>query len=92
MGDAQKDHVKAARRHLWCYIVIASIVGVGVGVAVGILIGHFAMGSRDSDAMTAGDVTPPSAAMLNSVREADPEVAELIMNGIDNNKIRENLR
>jgi hypothetical protein len=75
----------AAGRPLWFYIVIATVVGIAAFI-IGILIGRFgACPDNDVD-------TTVSDAFTKALRDADPEIADLLINTIDNNNIKENLR
>ena len=84
--DTGKSYSKTATRSLCFYVVVAVAVGIA-GFVIGILIGRFAA-CDESD----GSSQAPSGAFDRITQEADPEIADLLINAIDNGNIETNLR
>lgn len=84
--DNGRSYSKTATRSLCFYVVVAILVGIA-GFVIGILIGRFAA-CDESD----GSSQPSSGAFDRITQDADPEIADLLINAIDNGNIEQNLR
>ena len=71
---------------------IAAVVVLAVGLGIGILFGHYvtAPAAAGEEVPLTGESTAPKS-YQDAVKEPDSGIAQRIINGIDPDKIRENL-
>ncbi len=72
---------------------IAAVVVLAVGLGIGILLGHYvtAPATAGGEAPSTGESTAPKS-YQDAVKEPDSGIAQRVINGIDPEKIRDNLQ
>ena len=83
--DTGRSYSKTATRSLCFYVVVAIVVGIAAFV-IGILIGRYAACDES------GGSSQSSGAFDRITQDADPEIADLLIDAIDNGNIEKYLR